>query len=356
MIACFRSPAVMTAAMIVVSCLIMGNGYAAAEPSMRDVLRFAADMAQQGNWREAKFRWEQAAARQPSNPWVLNNLAVAHEALGQPEQARPLYEQALAQSAGDDQIDNNRRRFERFWQQVPGSALVAAGDGQDSTAESDRGEPESVTGDDQESVKGKGVRVSLKLPLPPRLDLAGVRSLLVVSFLTEENPWIDTNRELVRFLRSEFRKHTALKVLDITPPPSVPEQTVEDLVANVEFWKHLGREYGADLIVSGVVSYDRRDASGFRTVDMTSPVTGQKVRRTRFVEQEQFIYALDIFFFDGTTGTLRFRDRLQRGAIYGGQHNDPLTAFFELSESMATDVLSVVTTRTREDSRVIFKR
>ena len=33
-----------------------------------------------------------------------------------------------------------------------------------------------------------------------------------------------------------------------------------------------------------------------------SPTTGQKVRQTQFVEQEEFSYDLDVFFIDGGTG------------------------------------------------------
>ena len=166
---------------------------------------------------------------------------------------------------------------------------------------------------------------------------------------------LDINHELVRFLRSEFRKRSGLDVLVVTPPPAVPEQTLADLIANREFWKHLGREYGADLIVSGLVGYTRRDSSGFRDLDVISPTTGQKVRRSQFVEQEQFSYELDIIFMDGASGTLRFQDRLQRAAVYRGAQNDPITAFYELSESIAADVLAIVKARTREDIRVIFK-
>ena len=96
--------------------------------------------------------------------------------------------------------------------------------------------------------------------------------------------------------------------------------------------------------------------SGFQTVDYTSPSTGQKIRRTQFVEQEEFLYEIDLLFMDGATGELLFRDRLQRGAIFRGESNDPITAFFELSETMTGDVLAVVSPRTRVDSRVIFKR
>ena len=42
-------------------------------------------------------------------------------------------------------------------------------------------------------------------------------------------------------------------------------------------------------------------------------------------------------------------------ASYVGQANDPLTAFYDLSERIAGDVLSVVSPRSREDMRVIFR-
>jgi len=136
----------------------------------------------------------------------------------------------------------------------------------------------------------------------------------------------------------------------------VPEQLFSDLIANREFWKYLGREYGADVIVSGVMLYDRRDASGFRDVDVVSPTTGQKVRQSQFVEEERFGYELDIIFVDGATGELLFRDRLQRSARFRGTQNDPITAFYELSESIAPDLLAIVKPRSREDVRFVFKK
>ena len=167
---------------------------------------------------------------------------------------------------------------------------------------------------------------------------------------------LDVNRELVRFLRSELRKNTELAILPVIPPPAVPEQTLGDMIANAEFWKYLGREFGADLIVSGVMLYDRRDSSGFRDVDVISPTTGQKVRQSQFVEQERFKYELDIIFMDGKTGELLFRDRVQRSAVFRGTQNDPITAFYELCESIAPDVLAIVRPRTREDVRFVFKK
>jgi hypothetical protein len=325
---------------------------AVAEPvDLKQTMRFAAEMARGGSWREAQFRWRIAQRQEPENARVLNNLAVASEALGRFEEAAGLYDRALARDGEDSRIRANYRRFERFWNQLKERENEAGGTGSEPASEAPltRLEPRG------NKKKGKIERVTVALPVPPRLELEGEEKVLVASFLADETELLDVNRELARFLRAEFRKRTSLSVLDISPPPAVPEQTAEDLLANAEFWKHLHREYGADLIVSGLLTYDREDASGFEERDIISPTTGQKVRRMRFVEREQFLYSLDIFFIDGATGALRFRERLQRKALFRGSQNDPITAFYELSESIAEDVLAVVISRSRNDTRIIFK-
>lgn len=311
------------------------------------ILRFAADMARAGNWREARYRWELADREQPGNPAVLNNLAVAAEALGETDQARDHYDRALSLSGGDERIRDNRSRFLR--------TLEERAEGEDSSGE-DAAPPAGGGGAGGSSApKGKPLRVTVSIPLRPRLELDDAESVLVASFRAPESSMLDINREIVRFLRSEFRKHASLEVRDVVPPPAIPEQTIEDMLANHEFWRHLSREYEADLIISGVVQFGRRDASGYQEVDVISPATGQKVRQTQFVEQEEFRYDLDVFFIDGATGALLFRDRMKRSVLFRGEMNDPITAFYELSESIAGDVLAVVAPRRRVESRVVFK-
>lgn len=118
----------------------------------------------------------------------------------------------------------------------------------------------------------------------------------------------------------------------------------------------MGDEYHANVVVSGAIFYDRKDISGFRDVDVIDERTGQKVRTTRFVEQEKFEFQLEVFFFDGATGALMHRDRLERSTVYRGLANDPISAFYELSETIAGDVLAVISQSTRTDQRVLFKR
>ncbi len=336
---------------LVVASTLLGAGSSTApadEQAAVDLMRFAARMAASGNWREALFRWEQALRLVPDHPRILNNLAAAYEVLGEPARALRLYERALDRSRGNAAIRQNASRASWLWER----ARAAEG----STDGKEEADPPVAEGRQAAGAKrGGALRVEVRLPLPPRLDLGDARTVLVASFRTDDTDLLDANQEMVRFLRAELRKHTSLLVLDVTPPPPVPEQDVEEMVANRAFWSRLAREHGADLVVSGTLHYGRQDVSGFKDVDVVSPVTGQKVRRAQFVEQERFLFEVEVFFF-ASTGELRFRDRFQRGAVYQGRANDPLTAFYELSGTIAGDVLSVVAPRIRTDQRFIFRR
>jgi hypothetical protein len=317
----------------------------AASKADRKTLAFAAEMARVGSWHEATFRWSDVLSRDETNAHLHNNLAVAAEALGQWDDAVKHYEQALGLEADNFHIQENQRQFSIFRERLRRYM----------NGEDDSGERVIATFGGDSKRKGKIFRVTVSLPMPPRLKLEGSESILVISFLDDETRFLDINREMVRYLRSAFRSRTGHEILDIVPPPAVPEQTLEDLLANREFWKHLHREYGADLIVSGVLGFDREDVSGYQPVDIVSSTTGQKIRQTRFVEQEKFSYHVEVFFIDGSTGEPLYRDRLQRSAIIRGSQNDPITTFFDLSDTISAEILGIVTTRMREDTRTVFK-
>lgn len=64
--------------------------------SVREDLRFAAEMAEKGLWREALFRWRRVLDARPDDPALHNNIAVALEALGDRDAALVEYEASLA--------------------------------------------------------------------------------------------------------------------------------------------------------------------------------------------------------------------------------------------------------------------
>jgi len=75
-------------------------------------LAFASEMARKGLWREALFRWERALVQRPDDARLLNNVAVAREALGDREGARQAYERALARTT-ERQVEDNFIYFRR---------------------------------------------------------------------------------------------------------------------------------------------------------------------------------------------------------------------------------------------------
>ena len=81
-----------------------------------DQLAFGVEMAKRGLWNEAYFRFEQALKLDPTNPRILNNLAVAAEARGNFEGALKHYQEALRLAGSDIEIKRNYARFVEFYQ------------------------------------------------------------------------------------------------------------------------------------------------------------------------------------------------------------------------------------------------
>lgn len=78
-------------------------------------IRFGTEMAKEGNWREAIFRWQRALALDPANARVHNNLAVAYESLGEYAKADAEYLAALAGPDVPSEIQHNYDLFKNFY-------------------------------------------------------------------------------------------------------------------------------------------------------------------------------------------------------------------------------------------------
>ena len=75
-------------------------------------VQHGAEMALRGLWREALYRWERALGDRPADPRLINNIAVACEALGQLDRAQEMYSRA-AELSGDRKIAANFELFQR---------------------------------------------------------------------------------------------------------------------------------------------------------------------------------------------------------------------------------------------------
>jgi hypothetical protein len=201
---------------------------------------------------------------------------------------------------------------------------------------------------------GAGViEVQVKLPVPQKIDVTGMRRLLVGGFRANDDPDLDLEAEYTRFLRDVLRRRSNFEAVEADPPP-LPEQELKDVVKNGSYWRRLGQRFSADLIIAGNLEFDRTDKSGFVSEDVISPITGQRIRRTRYAEREGFSLALSLYFFNGSTGDLLHEERLTEEAVFEGRGNDPLTALHQLADRAFPEVLGVLMPRQKSETRYLF--
>lgn len=103
--------------MITVTCLMVTFLYGAkkAPVTQAEQLNFGVKMAQRGLWSEALFRFRQAERLQPGDSRVLNNMAVAYEALGNFEKALDFYQNAIKSDPTNKDLKRNYSRFVEFY-------------------------------------------------------------------------------------------------------------------------------------------------------------------------------------------------------------------------------------------------
>ena len=105
-----RWVAVVAVALIFGACA-SGGPPAQAHEEMREGVR----AAQRGYWQEALFRFQNARKLEPADFEVLNNVAVALEALGRYDEALAAYKQALQGGSKSTSLRRNYARFAEFY-------------------------------------------------------------------------------------------------------------------------------------------------------------------------------------------------------------------------------------------------
>lgn len=103
-------------------------------------MAFGVDMAKRGLWREALFRFQRAHQLDPNTPRVLNNMAVAFEAVGDFDRALEYYKLALESDSANKDLRKNYARFVEFYQSFrPPEEKEEAAEGDGSETETSTG-------------------------------------------------------------------------------------------------------------------------------------------------------------------------------------------------------------------------
>ena len=94
-------------------------------------VEFGIDVAKHGLWREAAYRFRRATHLDPVYAEAFNNLGVACEQMGDLDEARAMYERALALDPDHSFIRDNYERFreidDRRGRPIPQVATAVTG-------------------------------------------------------------------------------------------------------------------------------------------------------------------------------------------------------------------------------------
>lgn len=94
---------------------IAGEKKGPSKSEVRSMIDFGIELAEEGLWKEALFRWREALRHDPDNPKLLNNIAVALESQGDMEGARDTYARAEELAGKARYIERNIKDFEELF-------------------------------------------------------------------------------------------------------------------------------------------------------------------------------------------------------------------------------------------------
>ena len=244
--------------------------------------------------------------------------------------------------------------------------------------------------------------IGIETPITPKLDVSAFQRVLVVGFVGGGSKDVDANMETVRLLRSQLRTRSQLKVIEsevvaladvvertrgdaaqpaqpaapVTPPAqaaSVPGQTeaeanirsekelesYEQIFADVAYWKKIGEEYQAPLIITGTVYFAPINKSGLveRTQEYSDAFGRRQVGTVRqWMDRKGYTLVPKLVFIDGRTGTTLYSESVREEILYEASQNTPaLSAYFELMDRYLPSFLSALSSQKIRGTRVLLK-
>ena len=253
--------------------------------------------------------------------------------------------------------------------------------------------------------------IPIETPIQPKMDVTGFQRVLVAGFIGGGTDDVDANLETVRLLRSQLRSKSPLRVIEaevlplaeiateasrdngsgitnssagVMPPGQIPTANVvnapasgdprkaepsiksekdlarfDKIFADVAYWKKLGEEYQAPLIVTGTVLFTPNQTSGF--VMTNREVFDSLGRRSvvpvrTYMERKGFILQPRFVFIDGRTGAILYSETFHEEILYPQNQSVPaLSTYFELMDRVIPSFLSTLSAQKIRGTRVLLK-
>jgi len=232
--------------------------------------------------------------------------------------------------------------------------------------------------------------VPVETPIKPKLDVAAFSRVLVAGFVAGGTEDVDANLETVRLLRNQLKNKSSLKVIDAdvlalrdvaaknqpagatdaagaAPGAELPKiikddrdlQAFDSVFTTASYWKKIGEEFGAPLIVTGTVMFTPQAASGYvqREQEVYDTFGRRQVVPTRtYMERKGFILKPKFIFIDGRTGTVLYTETFREEVLYSAEQSNPaLSTYFELMDRLVPAFLSTLSSQSIKGTRTLLK-
>ena len=205
------------------------------------------------------------------------------------------------------------------------------------------------------------LEVKLKLPLKPKLQIAGDEKIAIAPFIiaskgekkSDRAAKVDVQAEFGRYLKKQLTKSTKLRIIE-APQSKLPGGDIKALEANRDFWKALGSKTGADYIVTGIVDFDINDKSGYRTEEYVSPADGRTFYRQVLVESTGFVFDIDIVVFNADTGEKVVEENFRDFKEFDQRNYDEILGLFENLRALETQLVGIFVSQETSATRYVF--
>lgn len=208
-----------------------------------------------------------------------------------------------------------------------------------------------------------GIReVEITLPVRPKLLLTGHERVYLGPFVREarkgdeprERLNFDVAAEFERYLRRLLRRESKLQLVPPLEELRLPAADAVSLSRAVDFWRELGAQTGADLIVAGSIDFQIQDRSGYKTEEYVSPLDGRIYYRQVLVEQTGFLYDILLQVYDGRTGSLLLEQPLRDFQERPERNFDEFSGMFSNLYALENQLVGIFVPRTVKSKRILF--
>ena len=168
------------------------------------------------------------------------------------------------------------------------------------------------------SVCGAGSReIRISLHLQPELPLDGTEDIFVGPILIEpregegvQSVDLTAAREFEIYLRKILRRDARLQLVPQSEDVKPPMSNLTALLQDHDFWKTIGTETGADLVVAASIDVKVLDRAGYTTEKYVSPQDGKTYFRQVMVEETGFSYDILLVVVDAATGLVAHEEQI----------------------------------------------